>query len=193
MPLSTSRTAPPGTDPICCRAEEGPIDQPGTPTAPTWFRSALALALLAAGGGAQAAVTCLLSAAPLSFGTYDAARLTPTTASAPISVSCRATSLLDPLTVPFQVALGAGQGGSYAVQAMLGNPSGRLNYGLFTPLGARWGDGSAGTATAGGTVLLPSVLGSLGTALLTVNGVIPAGQRPFAGTYSDTVTITVEF
>ncbi|MBX8466104.1 spore coat protein U domain-containing protein [Deinococcus sp. RIT780] len=145
------------------------------------------------GGGAQAAVTCLLSASPLSFGAYDATRLTPTAASAPISVSCRATSLLDPLTVPFQVSLGAGQGGSYAAQAMLGSPSGRLNYGLFTPLGARWGDGSDGTSTVGGAVLLPALLGSLGTTLLTVNGVIPAGQRPFAGTYSDAVTITVEF
>lgn len=145
------------------------------------------------GGGAQAAVTCLLSASPLSFGAYDATRLTPTTASAPISVSCRASSALDALTVPFQVSLGPGQGGSYAAQAMLGSPSGRLNYGLFTPLGARWGDGSDGTSTVSGVVLLPALTGSLGTTLLTVNGVIPAEQRPFAGTYSDAATITIEF
>ncbi|GAA0502417.1 spore coat protein U domain-containing protein [Deinococcus depolymerans] len=158
-----------------------------------WPAALFLAALAALGGGAQAAVTCLLTVTPLSFGTYDPAWPTPTTGSASLGLSCRASQVTDPLSVPFRVSLGSGQQGSYAAQALRGNVSGTLNYQLFTPLGARWGDGSAGTSTVTGTVLLPVTLGTLGSAVLTVNGVVPAGQRVFAGTYSDTVTVTVEF
>jgi len=66
--------------------------------------------------------------------------------------------------------------------------SNTLEYNLYTDAGRTtvWGDGTASSVTAAGT-------GSGAQQSLTVYGRIPASQSVPAGSYSDTVTATINF
>jgi spore coat protein U-like protein len=68
-----------------------------------------------------------------------------------------------------------------------------LDYNLYfsTAYTQVWGDGSAGTFR--GTATLFVSPGSPATARGTVYGMIPAGQDVAAGTYSDTIVMTVNY
>lgn len=64
----------------------------------------------------------------------------------------------------------------------------RLTYDLFTDPARTsiWGDGTDGTVTSGGD-------GDTTSAHHTIYGRIPAGQNVRIGTYSDLITVTLEF
>ncbi len=121
---------------------------------------------------------CTISANPLSFGAYAGALLHATTT---LSVTCTDTT-------PYDVGLNAGTAtGATVTNRMMTGPGGALlDYSLYSNAGysTNWGN-SAGSWVAGtGT----------GTAqTLTVYGQIPANQKSISGTYTDTITATVNY
>jgi spore coat protein U-like protein len=120
---------------------------------------------------------------PLAFGSYDPTSATATNAQSTITINCT------PLTA-YNVGLdgGTGAGGSANnPRVMTGLPSGTLNYSLFS--------NSTYTTVWGNTIGVNTVSESstLISVTLTVYGQIAAAQASRAGTYSDTVTITVTY
>lgn len=128
---------------------------------------------------------CLVSAQPLAFGGYDGTAAK--TGTSDISVRCSTGAT-------FTVALSAG-GGTFAQRLLSGTGVNKLQYNLFTTVGATtiWGDGTAGTATRGGTGA-GMAAGSAQT--LTVFGELPDNafnQATPSGNYADTITVTVTY
>jgi spore coat protein U-like protein len=130
--------------------------------------------------------TCSATAATLAFPNYTpgaGAQIGNTT----ISVKCTKNT-------PFTVALDAGSttGDAYA-QRLMASGVNTLQYNLYTTaaLGTVFGDGNAGTSTVAGT----------GLGVATANSVQVFGQVPdsatnqaaIAGSYSDTITVTVSY
>ncbi len=141
-------------------------------TARWWLPALLALFVHAAH-----AAHCSASAVGVAFGTYNVFNTTDLNSTGSVTVSCNQ-------SVPFTIALSAGAG-TFASRA-LKNGSVVLNYNLFTDAQRLtiWGDGSGGTVTVSGSGLQAS---------FTVYGKIPARQNVSAGSYADTVIVTVSY
>ena len=125
------------------------------------------------------AANCSVSAGTLGFGSYSGAQVN---SSATVSVNCSNGA-------PYQVSLGGGSNQSGSTRRMAGPLSSYLNYELFRDSARTlaWGDGSAQLGSR------QSGTGSGNAQSLTVYGRIPAGQSPAAGSYSDSVVVTVEY
>lgn len=125
--------------------------------------------------------TCVVSATPLSFGTYQGTSNQDSTST--ITVDCSNTA-------PYNVGLDAGTstGATVTTRAMTG-PTGALplHYSLFSDsaLTVNWGN-TVGTDTVAGT-------GTGNAQDLIVYGRVPSGQGNRAGTYTDTITATVTY
>ena len=140
-----------------------------------------ALAALLVHAPAEAA--CTVTTVSVAFGAYDPQSAAPDDSAGTIVVTCR---IPDP---PPNVALSTGGSGPYFPRSMTNGPW-TLNYNLYTTAARTviWGNGSGGTQT----VNPPGVLSPpnrIYTA--TVYGRIPALQNVGAGTYGDTVIVTV--
>jgi spore coat protein U-like protein len=130
--------------------------------------------------------TCSATAATLAFPNYTpggGAQIGNTT----ISVKCTKNT-------PFTVALDVGSttGDAFA-QRLMASGVNTLQYNLYTTagLGTVFGDGNAGTSTAGGVGLGVATANSV-----QVFGQVPdsvANQAAIAGSYSDTITVTVSY
>lgn len=121
---------------------------------------------------------CTISANALSFGQYSRALLKANTT---LSVTCTDTT-------PYNVGLNAGTAsGATVTNRMMTGPSGQLlHYSLFSnsAYSTNWGNSSGSWVSGTGT-------GSAQT--LTVYGEIPANQNTISGTYTDTITATVNY
>lgn len=128
---------------------------------------------------ATVVATCAISATNVAFGSYSTAQLDATGS---ISITCTNGTT-------YTVALDAGVGASatLAARKMTGPSSQTLTYSLYQDVSRStlWGD-TAGVNTAAGT-------GSGAAQSLTVYGRIPSLQFPGAGTYSDTITVTLSY
>ena len=159
-----------------------------------WLKVAIgAASAVAMTGAAQAATatssmsvtatvstTCAVSATPLAFGTYAAS--TASTGSSTIGVTCTNGTA-------YSVGLdaGAGSGATTSNRLLTGSGGGTLAYTLYRDSGRtqNWGN-TIGTDTQSGT----------GTGLaqtLNVYGRIAAGATALAGSYTDTVTVTLTY
>lgn len=157
-----------------------------------------AAVLLALAGSAQAgqktttfnvtanvASNCLVTAGNLAFGSYTGvAQLTGTSA---IGVRCTN-------GVGYTVKLNQG-GGSYATRLMSDGGSNTLQYNLYTSAANTtvWGDGTASTGFASGT---GSGLANAGIVNYTVYGTLPdntTNEAAPVGSYSDTITVAVDY
>jgi spore coat protein U-like protein len=132
------------------------------------------------------AQTCSFTAGPtsLAFGAYDPASATPADSTGTFSYSCTSARVR-----PVVVELSAGTAGSFSSRQMSFGAE-RLSYNLFTT-GARsvvWGDGTGGSQTVSS---VPS--GPTHGATLTIYGRITAGQWVAAGTYGDTIVVTLNY
>ena len=137
----------------------------------------LLLGLAALVCGARATAECSINVSDLTFGEYDVFSSLAADITGSLSVSCDTDT-------PFQVTLGTGSG-SFTARQMRNGPS-VLIYNLYTDPTrlSIWGDGSPGT----------SLLSISGTgATYTVYGRIPARQNVPAGSYADTITVTLTF
>ncbi|MDR3741345.1 MAG: spore coat U domain-containing protein [Terracidiphilus sp.] len=124
------------------------------------------------------AANCSISANPLAFGSYTGALLNATTT---LSVSCTSGTA-------YNVGLSAGNGSGATVttRAMTGPSSAQLKYSLFSNSGRTTNWGNTTGSWVGGT-------GTGAAQSLSVYGQIPAGQYPTPGSYTDTITATVNY
>jgi spore coat protein U-like protein len=130
-----------------------------------------------------------VSADDVAFGTYISSGSSPVSANGRVTVACGG----DPFGVylpSFTVALSAGNGGTGFNSRRMSNGTYRLNYNLYTnaPYTIVWGDGTAGTQTQS-----YNALNLQRSSSMTVYGRIPASQLAAAGTFVDTITVTITY
>jgi spore coat protein U-like protein len=132
---------------------------------------------------ANVASNCVVSATDLAFGAYIAAA--DVTGSSSVKVRCTKNT-------GYTVKLGTGLG-SFAQRTMLKGTD-VLNYNLYTTNGyaSVWGDGTATTATLGGT---GAGLSAASEFTHTVYGKLPNAGNEDApvGNYADSIQVTVEY
>jgi spore coat protein U-like protein len=143
-------------------------------------------------GEAMAAATCSISVTILSFGTYDVFSGTANDSTATLTVGCTQTSA-PVISLPVTVSLSTGTSGSYASRQMKSGAN-ILTYNMYANATRTtiFGDGSAGTATIGGTFGFTFV-GQTINGTGTIYGRITAGQDVSVGSYADTITATVTY
>ena len=125
---------------------------------------------------------CSATALGVDFGGYDPFSGAAVDSTGTVTVSCD-------IINTYSIALSTGGSGSYTPRTLF-NGSYTLDYNLFvdSALSTIWGDGTGGTSTSSGSIgllLLPNDH--------TIYGRIPGGQNPAAGSYSDTITVTVTY
>ena len=120
---------------------------------------------------------CTVNAQSVAFGSYDVFSAQALDGTGNVSVNCSPSA-------GYTVSLSSG-GGSYS-QRQMASANDVLNYNLYTSASRStvWGDSTGGTSTVGGN-------GE--SANHTVYGRIPAGQNRKAGSYGDTIIVTVTF
>jgi spore coat protein U-like protein len=128
---------------------------------------------------AQVSTTCFVTANNLNFGAYTGVQLDGTST---LAATCSNGT-------PYNLGLNQGThtGATVTTRAMTGLPPGFLNYSLFQDAARtiNWGN-TVGTDTVAGA-------GTGSVQSFTVFGRIPAAQFPGAGSYSDTITVTLTF
>lgn len=127
---------------------------------------------------AASAAQCGLSTQGVSFGVYDPFAASSLDSAGEITVTCDA-----PAT--YRISLSPG-GGTFNARAMQ-NGGVPLYYNLYVDFSRAtiWGDGTAGTATVSGS--------AANVAHVSVYGRMPARQNAAVGSYSDVLTVIVEF
>lgn len=152
---------------------------------PRASRIVFVAALVAAPSAARA---CTISAVGVNYGAYNPQSAANDDANGRVDLACP-TSVTSPI-----VALNGGLWGAVNARKLKHlTLSYFINYNLFTTAARTviWGDGTSGTVTltlSGGTI-------SGGTRNFTHNifGRAPGSQNVAAGSYSDTITLTVTF
>lgn len=132
----------------------------------------------------SAHASCSLGAAAVAFGTYNPLSTAPTDTIGSLIYQCnqKAHNIM--------ITLSRGSGTSFATRRML-NGSQQLFYNLYRDSGRSiiWGDGGGGTQAF--FIVNPQPNNT--DLSLPIFGRIPAGQSVRAGTYADTLTITLTF
>jgi spore coat protein U-like protein len=125
---------------------------------------------------ASVAATCSISANPLGFGAYTGVVNNATTT---LSVYCTNTT-------PYNVGLDAGLSGGTVTTRAMKSGTNTLAYWLYSNAGmtTNWGN-TTGSWVAG--------VGSGSAQTITVYGQIPAAEPMIIGSYSDTITATVNY
>lgn len=148
-------------------------------TSPTWLGAATKTTTFAV--RLTLTADCTISAADLDFGSHGvlAANVDQTSS---LSVTCSNNA-------PYQVGLdgGTAAGSSIANRLMAGTAAATVQYQIYRDSNRTqiWGN-TPGTDTVGGT-------GSGSAQAITMYGRVPAQATPAAGTYTTTVTATVNF
>lgn len=143
---------------------------------------------------AHAAATCTVSATGPAFGIYDPLKPTPTFANGSVTATCTLNSGRSQ-TVTLVSSYSAGNSGNFSSRSMLSGAS-VLSYNLYYDDAYTQirGDGTGGSLTGSASLTLTR---SNPTQTLTppsvIYGRIPAGQDVPAGSYSDTIVITVTY
>ncbi len=126
--------------------------------------------------------SCSVSAGALAFGSYLATSGTPNDATSNILVTCTS-------GLAYTVALDGGTNtATVNARAMTDGLTHNLSYALYTASNhsTLWGDGTLTTSTVGGT-------GNGAAQTLPVYGRIPVSQFVSAGSYTDSVGVTVNY
>jgi spore coat protein U-like protein len=133
--------------------------------------------------------SCDVSATALPFGVYNPASSSPRDASGTITVTCEVT--LFGLLASWSISLSPGSSASYAPRRLASGPA-TLNYNIYTNAARTtvWGNGSGTTVTVSDSVAL-----SIGTTTrhYTMYGRIPSFQDSKAGSYSDSIVVTLMY
>jgi spore coat protein U-like protein len=136
------------------------------------------------------AFNCNVNVTGLSFGGYDVFSAIPKDSTATVTVTCNAPPQNPTAPVPVVISLSPGNSGSFAQRRLqrLDGPD-RLAYNLFTTpaFSTVWGDGSGGSQTQTNLVTKDTPWTA------NIYGRIPAGQNVSAGSYSDVITVTIEW
>lgn len=141
------------------------------------------LLLIFLSGNAYAA--CNVTATGINFGIYDVFKTTPLDSTGSVTVTCDETP---PPTIKISISRSNNSGSFIPRQMRHATKADFLNYNLFTNASMTevWGDGTGGTST----VLLKKVSKNK-PEIVIIYGRIPPGQDVSAGSYSDTLTVTI--
>ena len=135
--------------------------------------------------------TCTVSAQDLAFGVYNPLSSTPNTTSSDISVTCGAQ-----VAIGFSYDIKLSAGGSGNVNArQLSSSNDTMSYQIYKDqgYGTIFGNANAGGAgyISDGLTLTISLLSR--TIAYPIYGRVPALQNKRAGSYADTITVTVDY
>jgi spore coat protein U-like protein len=135
------------------------------------------------GLSSAACASCSVSTTGVNFGVYDSQSGVPDDSTGTVNISCSGEGFILFPTV----SLGTGTSGAYASRKMQ-NGANNLQYNLYTDSGRTtvWGNGSGGSSTQ-------NVIVFFGNGSRSIYGRIPTGQSVNAGTYSDTLVVTVDY
>jgi spore coat protein U-like protein len=124
---------------------------------------------------------CLITATPISFGSSVGVLTSAVTATGTITATCTNTD-------GYSIQLNKGSNGSLSDRQMASSAGAVVHYQLYTNSGHTtiWGDGTSGTSTNAGT-------GTGGSQSYTVYGQVQAQTTPAPNSYSDTVTVQVNY
>ena len=154
-------------------------------------------ALLALGGAvaspsALAVVSCSTTANGVVFGIYSPLNAVPLNSSGLVSITCTLLSGAA-TTVNMTVALSAGSSGSLAARTML-NGAQALTYNLYwsTAYAQVWGDGTGGSFYGVASLRLTPTTPTQAVSGVTYGQVV-ALQDVGAGSYADTIVVTVNY
>jgi spore coat protein U-like protein len=141
--------------------------------------------LLTAPAQATITGTCTAGATGVSFGTYNLFSATPLTSTGTVTVDCSGASSISGNN-SVTVSLSTGQSGTYTTRS-LGTG---FSYNLYQDAAYTqiWGDG-----TGGSTQYTGSITNGHKSFTATVYGEIPALQNPSPASYTDTITVTVNY
>jgi spore coat protein U-like protein len=133
---------------------------------------------------AQAGSCSISSVSGVSFGSYDVFDSMPRDSTGSVTVLCSGLG-----SGLISIELSSGNGATAANRYML-NGSTTLDYNLYVDSShmSIWGDGLNGTVVQG-----PLSIADLVPTTWTVYGRIPAQQNVPAGSYTDSITVTVQF
>jgi len=154
----------------------------------SWMRLLLTLLVLGAHSLALAAPACSVASSGLQFPGYNRFNPVPTDITGNITVSCTGQP---GEAVGYSVQLNRGNSSSYTTRSLrFGNAT--LQYNLYTSaaLSNVWGDGTSGSAPVQGSLLINQ---TNAVARHPVYGRIFANQNVPAGSYADSITITLSF
>ncbi|MDX2463819.1 MAG: spore coat U domain-containing protein [Porticoccus sp.] len=139
---------------------------------------------------AHAVGDCSVSATGVSFGSYTYTTPSPADTAGNIEVSCTLIGIFS-LLVSYDISLSTGNSGSYSPRSLVFGAN-NLSYNLYTNAARTniWGDGSASTSSVSDGYLL-----GLFTVVrnYTVYGRLPAAQNKPAGSYADTIVVTITY
>ena len=132
--------------------------------------------------------SCSVSATAMSFGAYDPTSATARDSTGTVTVTCTATL---GISASWDILLSTGSSGSFSPRRLFSGGS-SLQYNLYTSSGRTqvWGDGTAGTGKVSDSH--PLLVGTSQYSYTTY-GRIPALQDLAPGTYTDTITVTVNY
>jgi spore coat protein U-like protein len=164
------------------------IERRGPPRGSRVLLACIAVcALLGSSLARSANNNCTAAPTTHAFGAYDT--INPTAGTSSITVTCTHNGQAH--TFNYTIALSSGSG-SYATRQMAGAGD-TLNFNHYTTLAHTtvWGDGTAGTATVSGSLLVPQGGGNTGSQTQTVYGLIGAPQNVTATAYATASPITL--
>lgn len=148
-------------------------------------------ATLAIGASAHAAHNCTVTANDLAFGLYSTLNSTNVDSTADITVDCSGS---DNVRVRATTDISTGSSGTYSTRTMLSGAN-TLNYNIYKNSGHTniWGDGTGASANS------PKIRCNLRgppttcTNSRTMYGRIPVSQVVPAGSYADTLIVTITY
>ncbi len=137
---------------------------------------------------AQAA-QCDVTATSINFGNYDVFSPIPVDSTASINVTCKIPSNSPQAPLPVIISLSPGNSGSFSPRSMQSTGADTLDYNLYTnaSMSTIWGDGGGSSSVQTAFVAKDMPWSA------TLFGRIPAQQNVRAGSYSDTITVTIDF
>jgi spore coat protein U-like protein len=151
----------------------------------------LLLCLLSLAGpfGNAWAFKCDVTATSLNFGGYDIFSQVSLDSTASIDVTCNIPSKNPQAPLTVIVSLSTGNSGNYAQRWMQSAGPDNLRYNLYTnaSMSTIWGDGGGSSSTQIAFVTKDMPWQA------TIYSRIPAQQNIRAGSYSDTITVTIDF
>ena len=144
--------------------------------------------LLSLTAARPAYAACSVSASALPFGNYNPLSVLPTDAVGQVTVNC---SFVISVLTTYTVKLSTGGSGQYSTRQM-SSAANTLGYNLYTDALRLiiWGNGTGGSSFITNTQLI-GIGGFTGNH--PVYGRIPAQQNVAAGSYSDTITVTLDY
>lgn len=142
------------------------------------------LPLFALAPSALGALDCsFVSVTGVNFGSYDVFNPSPTAATGLITFRCTGSGGTNLMTMTFNAG-----SGTFANRTLVSGAN-SLGYNLYLDSSNSqiWGDGTSGTSFFS---IDPT---NSGRRTVTIYGTIPAGQDVGVGSYTDTITVTMNF